>query len=644
MQLIRIGTMAVVLALAASAARAADTWSVSSPNGSVTFELRLQQGGELTYRVGLGASDLVAWSPLGITRTDQAFVRGLRFTGQSAKTDVDAAYTAPHGKRRDVRHRASEVTFSFANATGARLDVVAHVSNDGAAFRYRFPETDAATRTVTGESTGFTLPAGALAWIAPRSPAGKYTPAYEDLYIAAPAGTTSPLAAGWDFPALFKVGDAGWVLVTESALDRHFAASHLAGDASGNTYRVRLPDAAEGQGVGKAEPSSTLPWTMPWRVVIVGQAPAAIFESTLVDELAPPSVIADTRWIRPGRASWSWWSDDDSPKNEEALKSFVDFSAEMGWEYSLIDANWNLMDPAALQRVLARGKEKGVGMLLWYNSGGAHNVVTEAPRDRMLDPAVRRRELAMLRDWGVKGIKVDFWQSDKQDRIQQYLDLLKDAAEFELMVDPHGCTVPRGWSRTYPNLMSMEAVPGAEQYKFNPKYPAAAAWHNTVLAFTRNVVGSMDYTPVTFSDSKFPHLTTYGHELALSVVFESGLLHPADSVKAYKALPSEALDFLKAVPAAWDESRLLAGEPGTLVVVARRKGADWYVAGISGTETPQIVTVDLSVLGPGAHTLAIIADGSGPRALTDATKTVAAGAKLTLDLLPRGGFVARVVK
>jgi hypothetical protein len=165
-----------------------------------------------------------------------------------------------------------------------------------------------------------------------------------------------------------------------------------------------------------------------------------------------------------------------------------------------------------------------------------------------------------------------------------------------------------------------------------------------VLAFTRNVVGSMDYTPVTFSDSKFPHLTTYGHELALSVVFESGLLHPADSVKAYKALPSEALDFLKAVPAAWDESRLLAGEPGTLVVVARRKGADWYVAGISGTETPQIVTVDLSVLGPGAHTLAIIADGSGPRALTDATKTVAAGAKLTLDLLPRGGFVARVVK
>jgi hypothetical protein len=248
----------------------------------------------------------------------------------------------------------------------------------------------------------------------------------------------------------------------------------------------------------------------------------------------------------------------------------------------------------------------------------------------------------MLREWGVKGIKVDFWQSDKQDRIEQYMDLLKDAAEFKLMVDPHGCTLPRGWSRTYPHLMSMEAVQGAEQYKFNEKYPAAAAWHNTVLAFTRNVVGPMDYTPVTFSDAKFPHLTTFGHELALSVVFESGLLHPADSVASYKALPAPALDFLKAVPAQWDESRLLAGAPGTLVVVARKRGNDWFVAGISGTETPQTVTVDLSMLGPAAHTLAIVTDGNGPRSLTGATRTVAAGETLTMELLPRGGFVARL--
>ena len=445
-------------------------------------------------------------------------------------------------------------------------------------------------------------------------------------------------------PALFSVGGRAWILVTESDLTEHYAASHLAAEAPGGRYVLRFPDQAEGQGVGAAEPSSPLPWTLPWRVVIASRTPAGIFESTLVDELASPSAIADTSWVAPGRAAWSWWSDDNSPKNEAALNRFTDFAAEMGWEYSLIDANWNLMDPAALDRIRAHAREKHVGLLLWYNSGGPHNVVTEQPRDRMHLREVRRKEFAMLRDWGIKGVKIDFWQSDKQDRIAQYLDTLRDAADYHLMVDFHGCTLPRGWERTFPHLMSMEAVQGAEQYKFNPKYPAAAAWHNTVLAFTRNVVGSMDYTPVTFSDSRNPHVTTYGHELALSVVFESGLQHFADSPESYRSLPPEAIAFLKAVPAVWDESKLLAGEPGKLVVVARRKGQDWYVAGISGTDTPQTVTVSLAALGPTAHSLAMIVDGKGPRALTSVTKAVAVGGTLTVDLQSRGGFVARLTK
>jgi hypothetical protein len=477
----------------------------------------------------------------------------------------------------------------------------------------------------------------------PRMPAGKYAPAYEDLFVEVPAGTAAPTPAGWNYPALFSVDEGReWLLVTEAALDGSYAATHLDARPAGGVYRVQLPEPAEGRGVGKAEPSSTLPWTLPWRVLVVGRTPATIFESTLVDDLSPPSVIADASWIRPGRVSWSWWSDDDSPKKEPALESFIDLSAEMGWEYSLVDANWNLMDPAALERVLAHGREKHVGMLLWYNSGGPHNDVTEQPRDRMHVRDVRRREFAKLRDWGVKGVKVDFWQSDKQDRIEQYVDLLRDAADFHLMVDFHGCTLPRGWSRTYPHLMSMEAVPGAEQYKFNKDYPAKAAWHNTVLAFTRNVVGPMDYTPVTFSESKFAHLTTYGHELALSVVFESGLQHYADSVAAYRKLPKEAVELLRAVPAAWDETKLLAGAPGSLVVVARKGAGGWYVAGISGQKTARTVRVDLSALGPGAHTLSLVTDGPGPRSLASETRTVRPGELLTLDLLPQGGFVARI--
>jgi Glycoside hydrolase 97/Glycosyl-hydrolase 97 C-terminal, oligomerisation len=210
-------------------------------------------------------------------------------------------------------------------------------------------------------------------------------------------------------------------------------------------------------------------------------------------------------------------------------------------------------------------------------------------------------------------------------------------------VDFHGCTLPRGWSRTYPHLMTMEAVPGAEQYKFKEGYAERAAWHNTVLAFTRNVVGGMDFTPVTFSDHKFPHLTTDGHELALSVVFESGLQHFADSVASYEGVIQPARAFLATVPAAWQESRLLGGEPGKLAVFARRSDQGWYVGGISGEETPQTFTLDLSVLGPGRFQMTVITDGDDPRHLATTTREVTSAEKIPVALLPRGGFVARIV-
>ena len=256
--------------------------------------------------------------------------------------------------------------------------------------------------------------------------------------------------------------------------------------------------------------------------MIVADAATRILESDLVLDLSPPARDSDWSWVKPGRAAWSWWSKSDSPKHAEQLNAFTDLAAEMGWEYALVDANWNLMQTGTIDDVVAHAKAKGVGLILWYNSGGPHNIVTEAPRDRMTTREARRAEFAKLRDWGVKGVKVDFWHSDKQDRIQQYRDVLRDAAEFHLIVDFHGCTIPRGWSREFPNLVSMEAVFGAEQYKARAEMSKNGPRHNTILPFTRNVVGSMDYTPVTFSDSKFPHTTTDAHELALAVVFEFG--------------------------------------------------------------------------------------------------------------------------
>jgi beta-lactamase superfamily II metal-dependent hydrolase len=316
----------------------------------------------------------------------------------------------------------------------------------------------------------------------------------------------------------------------------------------------------------------------------------------------------------------------------------------MRWEYALVDANWNAMQTGTIEDVIRHAKEKNVGLLFWYNSGGPHNDVTEAPRDRMTTHEQRVKEFTQLKAWGVKGVKVDFWQSDKQDRIAQYRDLLKDAADFQLMVDFHGSTIPRGWQREFPNLIGMEAVAGAEQYKFREDYAAKAPWLNTVLPFTRNVAGPMDYTPVTFSDAKYPHVTTNAHELALSVVFDSPIQHFADSAVSYRAQPPEVIAFLREVPAAWDETRVLSGEPGKTIVIARREGAVWYVAGLNGTESPASVKVAVPFLGEGGWSVRSIMDGpgGGRASVAGSIGGITAASTADMAMSPRGGFVMRL--
>jgi hypothetical protein len=314
----------------------------------------------------------------------------------------------------------------------------------------------------------------------------------------------------------------------------------------------------------------------------------------------------------------------------------------MGWEYSLVDANWNVMNGGDLEQLAAYAKDKGVGLILWYNSGGPHNIVTEQPRDLMFNRDIRRKELARLQALGIKGIKVDFFQSDKQDVIRLYLDILRDAADYRLLVDFHGSTMPRGWSRTWPNLMTMEAVRGAESYTFDKAYANFAPGQNTILPFTRNVMGSMDYTPVTFTDELVPHETTNAHELALSVVFESGLTHFADSAEAYLGLPKEPLTFLQQVPVVWDETHYLAGEPGSFVIVARRNGSDWYIAGINGKAQQQEITIDMSFLRDKSYSMLLIEDGDNSRSFKATNRKISSADKLNLTLQPKGGFVAQL--
>ncbi len=648
----RILQTVVALVSLATCAWGQAAWNVTSPDGRTEIRLQLVAPGavadyparqsRLYYEVRHQGQTVLELSPLGITRADQAFVDGLRFTAAGDEKTIDETYTLVHGKRKVCHAQAREKTLTFANGAGAKVEIVVRAYNDGVAFRYRFPGKSDETYTVTGEATGFHLPAGSRVWAHPYDVPGVYTPAYERYCVGDMAvGTASPSETGWAFPVLFHTEDRSrWALITEAAVDGSYCGSHLTGEVPEGVYRILFPAEGEGNGTGAVEPSWTLPWATPWRVVMVGATPAVMVESTLVTDLNPPSIVTDTSWIKPGKASWSWLSDHDSPQDHDRLVPFIDLAAEMGWEYSLIDANWNIMKNGTIHDLMARAAEKGVGLTLWYNSGGSHNVVTEQPRGTMQLRRVRRYEFERLRHWGIKGVKIDFFQSDKQNIMQLYHDILKDAADYHIMVDFHGCTLPRGWSRTYPHLMTMEAVRGAECYSFDRQFPQEAPSHNTIAPFLRNAVGPMDYTPVMFADNRFPHITTYGHELALPIIFESGWLHFADAVAPYQQLPEAPKTFLQTVPVTWDETRFLAGMPSQFVALARRNGRQWYIGVINGQKSEREVEMDLSLLGKGACRMTLIEDGDGPRTFATQKKNVTLDDTLTLKLQPYGGAVA----
>jgi alpha-glucosidase len=631
-------------------------WLTTSPGGLTAVQVRVidlggtagyPDGPRLYYRAFQGAegtrSPLLDWSPLGITRADQDFTTDLALVEEATRPIVEE-YTLPRGKRHQYRNRGVERRLSFRNARGGRVDLELRLFDDGFGFRYRFPDSTPGRFTVTGEQTGFRLPADSRAWLSPYTIAGSHAPNYQNPWMQdLPVGTPAPTDSGWGFPGLFTTPAGRRLLITESNLDGGYCGTHLAQQSNEGIYRVAFPDPAEAHGVGAVNPSSALPWATPWRVVIGGDKLATIVESSLVTDLAAPTVIADPSWVKAGRASWSWWSDEASPRSYGAVGAFIDLAARFGWEYSLVDEGWATLGEPTWRGLARYGTSRKVGLLFWYDSGVRHpEEAARGPLYPLYRAESRHAELDRLGSAGVRGVKVDFFESDKQDVIRLYLDILKDAAARQLVVDFHGSTLPRGWERTYPNLLTMESVRGAEMYKFDAAFAEYSPAHNVMQVFTRNAVGPMDYTPVTFTQTRYHRRTTHAHELALSVVFESGLQHLADSVESYQGLPEEARDFLKTVPAAWDETRLFEGEPGKLAVLARRVGRVWYIAGINGEGTEKRVTIPMDFIGNGTYDMLLLADGR-----TDSTFLITRRQRngidnQAVDLHPYGGFSLRL--
>lgn len=594
-------------------------WKMTSPNGQIEVSVTNQPGeGKLVYEVFLHEGDnfrtILEPSQLGLEREDATF-RALDFISMESSVNLSEKYTLLTGKKRNQETVYNESVLSFKNKNGELIDIIFRLYDEGVAFSYYFPSKSEKLHRLKKEYTSFNLGEG-LAWMQPYDTIADWAPAYETYYLSELAvGTSAPVSKnGWAFPLLFHT-DNLWIFISEAGFDGSYGGSHLESECPSGEYFLKYAEPGECRGYYEDAQIHSLPWKTPWRFIVAGKDPATIVESDLVTHLAEDVKVKDLSWIKPGRASWSWWSTPDSPQDYNLLVPFVDLAADMGWEYSLVDANWNKMINGDLKKIVKYAQSKGVGILLWYNSGGKHNVVKEAPRDLMDERRIRRREFARISEMGVKGIKVDFFQSDKQVIIKQYIEILEDAADYQLLVNFHGCTLPKGWRRTYPHLMTMEAVRGGESYIFDRNFPKQSPAHISTIPFLRNVVGSVDYTPGGFSNNHYAHLTTYGFELALPVIIESGICHFVEKPDRVYQLPGFAVEILREMPVVWDETRFLSGYPGKDVVIARRSGENWYIGGINSETTAKKIKPALEKIGIRGKSVEIIHDGTSPNEL-----------------------------
>ncbi|MBY0242432.1 MAG: glycoside hydrolase family 97 protein [Burkholderiaceae bacterium] len=616
---------------------------LASPDGHLAVDVTVGPGGVARYTVTRDGTAVILPSTLGLRLQGADFSRGLKLTQTSDAVRVSDRYTMAVGKRRQISYSASEQTYTLENRRKQRIAITFRVSDDGVAFRYVVAEPALPRKQLIDEATSFALSKSAHGWLQPMSVAqtgwANTNPSYEELYqMAVPAGTPSPLKSGWAFPALFQTGTPSnpvWVALTEAGIDATFHASRLQAKAPNGVYRIGGPSAPEvfTNGALLAHTSGTL--TSPWRVLTIGSL-AQVVDSTLGTDLAAPAVGAPVG--APGLASWSWAILKDDATVYEVQQQFIDYAADMGWEYTLVDADWDRKIGYDKMRTLAQyALSKKVGLLVWYNSSGAWNKTEYTPKGKLLERDARRAEFARLQDMGIKGVKVDFFAGDGQSMIAYYLDILKDAADYGLLVNFHGATLPRGWARTYPNLMTMESIRGFEFATFEQANQDAVVKHAAMLPFTRNLFDPMDFTPVVFGDiPNIKRATRNGFELAESVLFLSGIQHFAEIPAGMASVPPYVKAFMQQLPRSWDDSKFVDGYPGRFAVIARKAGDTWYVAGINAEAETKTLALDLSFIG--ARSGQLITDGAAPRDFTQAA--IEAGSTTHITMQPHGGFVA----
>ena len=671
----------------------AENLKVTSPDGRLIVNLE-DKGGIVTYTVNYDGQEVIKPSQLGFISDVGDFSKGLTFK-KSKTHEVNDRYNIRNIKARNVEYHANELNATYADNKNREVTVTFRVSDNNIAFRYSMPQWgETASILIKEEATSFALPEGTTSFLCPQSSPMvgwmRTKPSYEEEYKPdAPLTDKSAYGEGYTFPCLFKVqplqaprggmsnagsnaqtsipfgGDGGgiWLLISETGVDGKYVGSHLSdykmsspssplgGNEGGlGSYRIAFPMAGEANGHGTTDAALALPGATPWRTITVGSDLKPIVETTISTDVVEQKYDASIDY-RPGRYTWSWLIWQDSSINYDDQVKFIDLASAMGYEYVLVDNWWDTqIGRDKIVKLSNYAQSKGVSLMLWYNSNGAWSDAPQTPKQCMNTTLARRKEMAWLKSIGVKGIKVDFFAGDKQHTMQLYEDILTDANDFGLQVIFHGCTLPRGWERMYPNYVASEAVLASENTFFNEHHAINEGFELTMHPFCRNAVASMDWGGTIMNrylapDNKSRHrrYTSDIFEMAASIVIQTSVQCIAMQPNNLTDLPKMELDFLREVPTSWDETRFIDGYPGKYVVMARRSGDKWYVVGLNATTEPLKLEIDIPMFA--GNTAAYYYDKPSKKSLwpesTLGTIKVDGNGKARVTIQPNGGIIIK---
>ena len=597
-------TLLILLLLSMLIPVSSENRQISSPDGNLLVNIQLNNG-TVSYNLTYKKKRVLEESPLGLITNVSDFSRHLVLVETNSRT-IQYAYQEPKIKRSRVEYLANEMTCTYETAQKEQFSIIFRVSNNDVAFKYSLAQNGETARCIIEkELTGFNFPSYTTTFLTPQAPPMtgwmRTKPSYEEEYVAdEPVGTPSRYGIGYTFPGLFHVGDNGWALLSETGVNGLYCGSKLSEGAAGGLYTIVYPEEGENNGIGSANPAIALPGDTPWRTITVGDNLKPIVETTITSDLVRPQ-YEPSREYNFGRSTWSWLLWQDESINYDDQKTFINLSAAMGYELVLIDNWWDSrIGREKIEELAQHAASKNVGISLWYNSNGFWSDAPQGPKNHMNNSVTRKKEMAWMKSIGVKGIKVDFFGGDKQETMKLYEEILSDANDYGLTVIFHGCTLPRGWERMYPNFAGSEAVLASENLIFTQHANDHEAYNATLHPFIRNSVASMDFGPVLLNkqhnrnnDGGNRRKTTETFQMATAVLFQSPIQNFGITPNNLTEQPSFVIGFMKEIPTLWDETIFIDGYPGKFVVLARRHGEEWYVTAINAGEEVKEVTIAL---------------------------------------------------